>query len=125
MRELYKQYVAQHWLMADPWYYHVHRLPMLFIAILFASGVWLGGRIELNRPLGLITLAVLLGISAVVMHVRSQRGWTIACALPAVLLLGVYFGFKSGPPAEDSLSSIATTDWQPCAMRVVIQSAAV
>ena len=125
MRELYKQFVAQHWLMADPWHYHVHRLPMLFIAILFASGVWLGGRIELNRPFGLIILAVLLGIFAVFMHVRSQRGWAIACALPVVLLLGVYFGFKSDPPTEDSLSSIATTDWQPCAMRVVIHSAAV
>ena len=125
MRELYKQYIAQHWLMADPLHYHVCRLPMLFIAIALASGVWLGGRIELHHPIWLVVLAVLLGFAAAFVQWRIQRSWAIACTLPAVFLFGVFFGIKSTPPAADSLSSIATTDWQPCAMRIRIHSAAV
>ena len=111
--------------MADPWYYYVYRLPMFFIAIALASGVWLGGRIELNRPVWLMILAVLLGIVAIFIQLRNYRGWAIVCTLPAVFLLGVYFGINSEPPVADSLSSIATADWQPCAMRIVVQSAAV
>ena len=125
MRELYKTYFAQHWLMADPWYYYVYRLPMLFIAIGLASGVWLGGRVDLNRPVWLMILAVLLGCVAVLVHFRNRRGWAIALTLPSIFLFGIYFGIASEPPREDSLSNIATADWQPCAMRVVVQSAAV
>ncbi len=125
VRELYKKYVAQHWLMADPWYYCLYRLPMLFIAIALTSGVWLGGRVELNRPIGLIILAGLLGGAAVLIRLRNFCGWAIVCTLPAVFLLGVYFGINSKPPEADSLSSIAATDWQPCAMRIVVQSAAI
>ncbi|MDX1926582.1 MAG: ComEC/Rec2 family competence protein [Pirellulaceae bacterium] len=125
MRELYEKYIAQHWLMSDPWYYHVYRLPMLFIAVALASGVWLGGRVELNQPEWLVLAACLLGGAAALTHVRSRRDWAIACTLPAVFLLGIYFGIKSEPPTEDSLSNVATVDWQPCAMRIVVQSAAV
>ncbi len=125
MRELYQKHITQHWLMADPWYYYVYRLPMLFIALSLASGVWLGGRIELSRPFGLMILAVLISVAAAVIQLRNHRGWAIACTLPAVLILGIYFGIQSKPPEADSLASIAKSDWQPCAMRIVIQSAAV
>jgi competence protein ComEC len=125
VRELYQKYIAQHWMMADPWYFYVYRLPMLFIAIGLAGGVWLGGRVEVIRPEWLMILAVLLGCAAVFIHTQDRRGWAIASTLPAIFLLGVYFGIKSEPPTEDSLSRIATVDWQPCAMRVVVQAAAV
>lgn len=126
MRELYKEYIAQHWLLADPWYYHVYRLPMLFIAIVLAVGVWLGGRIELNHPWWLIAVAAGAGIVAVWVHWHiDHRGWASLITLIAVLLFGVYFGIRSKPPTGDSISNIATGDWQPCAMRVQIQSAAV
>jgi competence protein ComEC len=92
---------------------------------MLASGVLLGDRVELHRPLSLVVMAVLLGIAAIIGHLRNHRGWASACTLPAVFILGVYFGIKSEPAIADSLSSIATTDWQPCAMRVQIRSAAV
>lgn len=124
MRELYKNYIAQHWLMADPWYYYVYRLPMLFVAVALAGGVWLGGHIEMNRDEWLLILAIILGIGAVVVQLRNHRGWAIVCILPAVCLLGAYFGINSEPPKGDSLSEAAKVDWQPCAMRLMIQSAA-
>lgn len=111
--------------MADPWFYHVYRLPMLFIAIVLALGVWLGGRMDVSHPIGIVVIAIVLGSITLLVHMRSYRGWAIACTLPAVFLLGTYFGIQSEPPTEDALSRVATLEWQPCAMRIVIRSAAV
>ncbi len=125
MREQIRIIIAQHWLMADPWYYHFYRLPMLFIAVVLAIGVWLGGRVELSHFGALILLASLFGVAGLVAQRQGLRGWTIACTLAAVFLLGIYFGIVSEPSEGDSISEAATLDWQPCAMRIVVQSAAV
>lgn len=140
MRKRIEQFVSEHWLNAEPWHYHVYRLPLMFLSLVFILGVLLGLRWHVNpdaTPTGsqysginwALAFWYLSGCLAVVAagwcFFRQMKSWASLLALVALLLLGIGHGLRSQPVAGDSLSNVATSDWQPCAIQAIVTEAAV
>jgi len=125
LREQFKNFVSQHWLLSEPWHYHVYRLPLMFFAMFLVSGAWLGARIGDVQTIWFSIAAGAIGCAAFGLHLRGRRNGAGLLILISAFLLGIYASLSSQPLTEDGLSKVASRDWQPCAMRVRILSAAV
>ena len=125
MREQFKNFISQHWLLSEPWHYHVYRMPLMFFAMFLVSGVWIGARIGDVPLIGFGLAAGAIGCAAIALHLRGSRHWAGLLILMSSLFLGIYASRSSQPMTADGLSRIASREWQPCAMRVRILAAAV
>ncbi len=125
MREQIKTFVSQHWLLSEPWHYHIYRMPLMFFAMSLVSGAWIGARIGNAQSIWFSIAAGAIGCAAFGLHVRGLRNWAGLLILISAFLLGLYASLSSQPPTGDGLSKSASQDWTPCAMRVRILSAAV
>ncbi len=111
--------------MSEPGRHHLHRMPLLFFAACFISGVWLGGRNSIERVTWIAMLfAGILACASIACHVRERRAWSSLLTMTSAFLFGIYFGFVSKPADHDALSVVAPQDWKPCAVRVRILAAA-
>ncbi len=122
----FKESISPHWFASVPWHYHVYRLPLLVFAILFIVGHWLGQWIVVPQPvLGIVVTLLLLGPAVIVVHLRQRHAWAGLLFLLAAVLLGLAYRGLTKLPTSDGLAAIAAADWQPCAVRLRIDAAAV
>ncbi len=101
------------------------RFPMLILAAMLSLGVFVGNRLE-GVPIVYFGIpSLLLGACAFVANAKQKK--LLACALVGVstVFAGVCHAIRNVPPTEDHLSRSMPLDWQPCAVRVSIVSAAV
>jgi competence protein ComEC len=125
MHEAFKQFITNHWLMAEPWHHHVYRLPLLFFAILFCTGTAIG----LQCPWLWANLFLVFGLAGgglfLYWHRSEQRSLASLAGFASVFSLGLAHGIQSTPRTHDALSQVAGIEWTPCAMRVQVRAPAV
>jgi competence protein ComEC len=122
----FNEFASRHWLSAVPWYYHIYRLPLLVFALLFIAGHWLGSWVRIPEPVWVISVTlVMLGPLLAGLHFKNLRGLAGLVFMVAALLLGIAYREVSTLETGDGLSNLASEEWQPCAVRAQVISAAV
>lgn len=119
------RFVKNHWIVREPLWHHLYRLPLVWLTLALVLGVKSGGRLSPEAQPILMVVATSLLLLAGILY---RKGWEIGagiCGLIGALLVAALYSLLLAPPAADSLSAAATRRSKPIAVRAVIESCAV